>query len=217
MVEGVKRDYRSEVRAAQALATRRSIVAAATRLFVSDGYGATTIDAVAEAANVSRKTVFTAVGGKLDLLKLALDWAVAGDDQSVALTDRANIRLWLDHAEPREVINGLAGNLAEIGARVGPIYSVLEVAAGVDPAARELVEQSQRVRLADARKVVTRLRDLDALTTQITHREAVDLIWLAMDPGLFDRLVRLRRWSPRRFKAWLGDALCRQLLADQAV
>lgn len=88
---------------------------------------------------------------------------------------------------------------------------------GVDPAARELVEQSQRVRLADARKVVTRLSDLDALTNSITQREAVDLIWLAMDPGLFDRLVRVRRWSLRRFKAWLGDALCCQLLADQAV
>ena len=30
---------------------------------------------------MSRKTVFTAVGGKLDLLKTALDWAVAGDDR----------------------------------------------------------------------------------------------------------------------------------------
>jgi AcrR family transcriptional regulator len=209
----VKRDYRSQLRAAQALATRRSIVAAATRLFVEDGYGTTTIDAVAETAGVSRKTVFTAVGGKLDLLKLALDWAVAGDDQSAALSDRAATRRWLDKPDPYGVLTGFADMLAEIGARVGPLYGALEVAAGMDPAAREVVAASQRQRLQDARKVVRRLRDLTALTADITQQEAVDLVWLAMDPALFDRLVRVRGWSASRFGVWLGENLCRQLLA----
>jgi len=213
MPDSVKRDYRSELRAAQAQQTRRSIVAAATRLFVGAGYGATTIDAVADAAGVSRKTVFTAVGGKLDLLKLALDWAVAGDDQAVALSDRAAIRRWMDQADPRQVLDGLAGMLAEIGARVGALYGALEVAAGIDPAARELAEELQRRRLDDARKVVGPLRDMKALTTDITYQEAVDLVWLAMDPALFDRLVRVRRWSTSRFKQWLASTLCRQLLA----
>ena len=213
MPDSVKRDYRSELRAAQAQQTRRSIVAAATRLFVGAGYGATTIDAVADAAGVSRKTVFTAVGGKLDLLKLALDWAVAGDDQAVALSDRAAIRRWMDQADPRQVLYGLAGMLAEIGARVGALYGALEVAAGIDPAARELAEELQRRRLDDARKVVGPLREMKALTTDITYQEAVDLVWLAMDPALFDRLVRVRRWSTSRFKQWLASTLCRQLLA----
>ena len=61
MTASVKRDYRSELRAAQALETRRSIVAAASKLFVEDGYVATTIDAVAVAAGVSRKTVETRI------------------------------------------------------------------------------------------------------------------------------------------------------------
>lgn len=208
----VKRDYRSDLRAAQALQTRQSIVAAATRLFVADGFGATTIDAVAEAAGVSRKTVFTAVGGKVELLKLALDWAVAGDDQTVALSDRTAVRRWMGQADPRAVLSGLAANLTEIGARVGPLYAALEVAAGLDPAARELVEESQRRRLDDARKVARRLRDLQALTTDVTYQEAVDLVWLAMDPGLFDRLVRVRGWTTRRFQAWLVGALQAQLL-----
>lgn len=212
MSDAVKRDYHSDLRAAQAQQTRRSIVAAATRLFVEDGYGATTIDAVADAAGVSRKTVFTAVGGKLDLLKLALDWAVAGDDEAVALWDRAAIRRLMAHPDPREVLNRLAGMFVEVGARMGPLYGALEVAAGMDAAARELVEASQRHRLDDARRVVRRLGELKALTTEITHQEAVDLVWLAMDPALFDRLVRVRGWSTSRFGAWLGENLCRQLL-----
>jgi|SRR5215217_412460 len=212
MPDNVKRGYRSELRAAHALETRRSIVAAAARLFVEDGYGATTIDAVADAAGVSRKTVFTAVGGKLDLLKLALDWAVAGDDQPVALWDRAAIRRLMEHPDPREVLNRLAGRFVEVGVRMGPLYGALEIAAGMDPAARELVAESQRHRLDDARKVVRRLRDRKALTAAVTHREAADLVWLAMDPALFDRLVRVRGWSTSRFREWLGENLCRQLL-----
>ena len=64
MAGGVKKSYESPLRAAQAQATRRAIVAAAARLFVERGYGPTSIDAIAEAAGVSRKTVFTSVGGK---------------------------------------------------------------------------------------------------------------------------------------------------------
>ena len=212
MSDAVKRDYRSDLRAAQAQETRRSIVSAATRLFVEDGYGSTTINAVAEAAGVSRKTVFTAVGGKLDLLKLTLDWSVAGDDQAVALSDRAAIRKLMDQPDPRGVLSGLVALLVAIGTRVAPLYVALEVAGSMDPAARDLVEESQRRRLDDAHKVVRRLRDLDALTTHITYQEAVDVVWLAMDPAIFDRLVRVRGWTDSRFEEWLVDTLYRQLL-----
>ena len=212
MSDAVKRDYRSDLRAAQAQETRRSIVSAATRLFVEDGYGSTTINAVAEAAGVSRKTVFTAVGGKLDLLKLTLDWSVAGDDQAVALSDRAAIRKLMDQPDSRGVLSGLVALLVAIGTRVAPLYVALEVAASMDPAARDLVEESQRRRLDDAHKVVRRLRDLGALTTHITYQEAVDVVWLAMDPAIFDRLVRVRGWTASRFEEWLVDTLCRQLL-----
>jgi hypothetical protein len=82
----------------------------------------------------------------------------------------------------------------------------------MDPAARDLAEESQQHRLDDARKVVRRLRNLNALTTHITHQEAVDMVWLAMDPALFDRLVRVRGWPTSRFEDWLADTLCRQLL-----
>jgi AcrR family transcriptional regulator len=212
MSAAVKRDYRSALRAAQALQTRRSIVAAASRLFVEDGYGATTIDAVAAAAGVSRKTVFTAVGGKLDLLKVALDWAVAGDDRPVAVADRDEMRQAMADDDAAAVLRGCAREMVAITDRAAGLAQALEVAAGTDPAARELVAQGRRYRLDDARMVVDRVRDLGALTSDLTYDEAVDLVWLAIDPALFDRLVVVRGWSTSRFAEWLGDNLCRQLL-----
>jgi AcrR family transcriptional regulator len=212
MSKGVKRDYRSTVRAEQARATRRAIVAAASRLFVDDGYGATTIDAVAQAAGVSRKTVFTAVGAKVDLLKIALDWAVAGDDLPVALADRETLRELLDQSDPRVLLIGWGRQQAEIGARVAALVQALEMAAGTDGEARVLLAQVQEQRLGGARKIVNRLRKLGALTADLTVAEAVDLAWLATDAALYDRLVRIRGWSTRRFGEWLGENLCRQLL-----
>jgi AcrR family transcriptional regulator len=213
MVDAVKRHYRSELRAAQALQTRRAVVAAASRLFVEHGYGATTIDAVADAAGVSRKTVFTAVGGKLDLLKVALDWAVAGDDRPVAVADRAEMRQAMAEDDPVALLRGCTRVTVAITARAAGLLQALEVAAGMDPAARDLAEQGERYRLHDARMIVDRLRDLDALTGDLTYDAAVDLVWLAMDPALFDRLVRVRGWSTDRFSEWLAHNLLTQLVA----
>jgi len=212
MTTTVKRGYRSDLRATQAVQTRRRIVASAARLFVEQGYGTTTDDAVAEAAGVSRKTVFTAVGSKLDLLTTAVDWAVAGDDEPMPIADRTAMRQLLQQRDPGILLTGLARSFTAISIRVAPLSGALEAAAGIDHGARAVLEQSHRRRLGDARKVVERLRDLDALTGDLTYEEAVDLVWLAMDPALFDRLVRMRGWAAERFEEWLADDLCRRLL-----
>src|SRR6476661_10088036 len=96
------RPYRSTLRADQARATRRAIVSAARDLFVELGWSHTTIDAVAGRAQVSRKTVFTSVGGKAALLKLALDWALVGDDEPVPLSRRQVIAELEQLKDPRE-------------------------------------------------------------------------------------------------------------------
>jgi AcrR family transcriptional regulator len=212
MVDGVKRDYRSALRTEQARTTRRSIVAAASQLFVEKGYGATTIDAVAKAAGVSRKTVFMAVGSKVDLLKVAVDWAVAGDDLPVALADRAVLRHLLDQPDPSVLLTGWARIQAEIGARVAALFQALEVAAGTDDEARSLLAQLQDQRFDGARAIIERLHALDALTADLTYQEAIDLAWLATDAALFDRLVRVRGWSTTRFAEWLAQFLITQLI-----
>src|SRR5687768_12500402 len=99
-----RRPYQSKLRDEQARATRRAIVGAAGELFVELGWSRTTIDAVAERAGVSRKTVFTSVGGKAALLKLALDWALVGDDEPVPLADRPVIAEMERLRDPRALV-----------------------------------------------------------------------------------------------------------------
>jgi AcrR family transcriptional regulator len=208
----VKRQYRSTLRTAQARETRRAIVAAATRLFVEDGFGPTTTDAVAAAAGVSRKTVFTAVGSKVDLLKLAIDWAIAGDDELVALADRPEIRRLLRQSDPVALLRGWAHTLVEIDDRVAALLNALEIAADSDPAARSLLSEFRRQRVEGARMIVDRLADLNALSDNVSRDEATDIAWLSSDPAVYDRLVHQRGWRRARFAQWLAEGLIRQLI-----
>lgn len=214
MTERVKREYRSDLRAARAAQTRRAIVDAATRSFVADGYGATTIDAIAAAAGVSRKTVFTSIGGKAELLKIALDWAVAGDDGDAALVDRPRLKAILARRDPVVLLTEWAALIADVDVRVAGVFRAIEVATETEAAARHLLDNSQRQRLAGARVVVKRLAALDALPPDVSPDDATDLAWLATDPTLYDRMVNVRGWSVGRFSAWLGRFLVSQVLLD---
>jgi AcrR family transcriptional regulator len=213
MVERVKRDYRSELRATQATDTRHSIVSAAARLFAEAGYGATTIDTVANAAGVSRKTVFTAVGGKVELLKTALDWAVAGDDAPLALSERPAIRKLLAGGDPVELLAAWVRAIVEIDERAAGLFAALEIAADAHDEARRLLQEYRRQRLAGGQEVVRRLSQLDALGDGLSRAKAIDVAWLATDPVIFTRFVKDRGWTVKAFEAWLQRSLVAQLLA----
>lgn len=215
MPEPVKRQYRSTLRNAQAHDTRRTLVTEAARLFVTRGYAATTIDAVAQAAAVSRKTVFTSVGGKVELLKLAVDWAVAGDDEPVALADRPSFRALLASTDPEALVRDWVSMNVDIDVRAAALVRVLEVAADADEAAAVLRAQLSGQRMAGARTIAHRVAELGALRGGLSVDAAADIAWLHIDPMLYVRLVVERGWDAERFAHWLRSGLVGQLLADQ--
>src|SRR5215470_13505152 len=63
-----KRPYHSRARQRQAEETRRRILAATRELFSSRGYTGTTMEAIAEVADVSPKTVAAVFGSKRGIL-----------------------------------------------------------------------------------------------------------------------------------------------------
>src|SRR3954447_3226101 len=129
MAERVKRHYASAVRAEQVRATRRAVVEAARELFVRQGWTATSVEHVAAAAGVSRATVFT-VGGKPELLKLAYDTAIGGDDEDVAMADRPAVRELAAAPDLDALVARYVALVVAAGARVAGIYVALRGAAG---------------------------------------------------------------------------------------
>ena len=212
MSQPVKKPYTSALRAAQARATRRTIVDAAARLFIEHGYGATTVDAIAEAAGVSRKTVFTSVGGKTEALKLAIDWAIVGDDEPVPMLERPHVKLM--HAEPdaRRILTGYARHVREVGARTAPLHEVVRAAAGLDEEVRALAQEGGAQRIRGMRVLAQVLADRGALKPGLTPAEAADVLWLLNDPGVYYRLVIEQHWDPGRYQDWLADSLVSLLI-----
>ena len=208
----VKKPYNSALRAAQARATRRTIVDAAARLFIEHGYGATTVDAIALAAGVSRKTVFTSVGGKTEALKLAIDWAIVGDDEPVPMLERPHVKLMHEEPDARRMLASYARHVRETGARTAPLHEVVRAAAGLDEEIRALAQEGGVQRLRGMRMLAQQPADRGALKPGLTSAEAADVLWLLNDPGVYYRLVVEQHWDPDRYQDWLTDSLISLLI-----
>ncbi len=204
---GVKRAYSSDLRTRQARATRRAIVDAAAALFIERGYGATSVEAIAEAAGVSRKTVFTSVGGKLETLKLALDWAIAGDDAPLPVLERPHVQAGLREPDARQILRDFSTNIVEVMGRTAALVQVLESAAGLDADLRSLNDDLRTQRQHGMAVLAALLDEREALRPGLTVQEATDVLWLLNDTAPYHRFVVERGWSPARYEAWLADSL----------
>ncbi len=209
-----RRPYRSTLREEQARATRRAVVGAARDLFVELGWSRTTIDAVAARAGVSRKTVFTSVGGKAALLKLALDWALVGDDAPVPMSERPVIAEMERLTDPRALVARWAPFVAELEERAAPLAFVLAAAADADPEAAVVHAESERNRLGGAAGFVTRLAALDGLRPGLTTERAVAATLVLMDPAVYRTLVREHGWTRAEYAHWIERAALAELVGD---
>ena len=198
------RPYRSTLREGQARATRRAIVEAGSALFVERGFAGTTVDAIAAQAGVSRKTVFTSVGGKVGLLKLAIDWALTGDDEPVVLDDRPVIRELVEETDPQRAVVLWAHMVTGIAARLALLHPVLTAAADVDDEAAALHAVSERNRLGGARGFAEQLHDLGALRSDLGVDRAAAMASVLMDPLGYRRLVLGDGWSEDEYAEWVA-------------
>jgi AcrR family transcriptional regulator len=211
-----RRPYRSTLREDQARATRRAVVGAARDLFLELGWSRTTIDAVAARAGVSRQTVFTSVGGKAALLKLALDWALVGDDEPVPLTERRAFAEMEELTDPRSLVARWAEFVAELEERAAPLAAVLVVAADADPEAAGVHAASEQDRRGGAEFIVSRLATTGGLRPGLTTEHAVAAALVLMDPAVHRTLVREHGWTRAEYTDWIERSATAELLGETA-
>ena len=112
---------------------RAAVVRAAGQLFLERGYGATTMDAISDLADVPPATVYRLFSSKSGILKALLDVSIAGDDEEVPVAERPDVRSLVDEPDPARQLAGFVAVVARVNARVGPLYQMLVSAAGTDP------------------------------------------------------------------------------------
>jgi AcrR family transcriptional regulator len=211
-----RRPYRSDRRAEQARSTRRAVVAAATRLFVDHGYGATSLQQVAEEAGVSVNTIYVSFGNKRHLLEEAIDVAIAGDDEPVVVNERDWMREVFTHPEPGQRMVAYAAACRRIMTSAGDLFAVLNAAATIDPALQEVLAEADQRRRNGARSIIGALAAIGGLRHDLDEGTAVDILWTCNSPEIFNLLVRRSGWDVERYERWLAATLQDQLLGPSA-
>lgn len=216
MISGVNGVPEWPARRAKAQATRAAVIEAAGWLFVERGYLGTSMQAIADAAGVSRATVFNSVGGKVKLLRAAYDVATVGDDEPIPLPQRPEALAVRAEPEPARAVAGYAAMVTNVSRRLAGIYEAFRSAAGVDPPVRAQWAQIQQERLGGARGFVQLLAAKGPLQKDLDLDRAGDIVWMLIDASLYHRLVIERSWTPDQFAAWLTKSMQAQLLPSAA-
>ncbi len=215
MTEAVKRRYDNSRRQAQARATRLKVIEAAKRLFIEHGYPATTIDAIAEAAEVPLPSVYRLFGSKRALLSAVLDTSFGGDDQPVAFGDRPAVRAARDEPDPARMVTAFARIARELMDRSSAIQHVLATAAQVDPEMAELLAEIRRQRHTGQSRIVAALDAKGALDPRVDKTEAADIAYALLSPEVHRILTVERGWPADRYERWITRSLSTLLPAGQ--
>jgi AcrR family transcriptional regulator len=192
---------------------RAAVVAAARDLFLERGYGATTIEAISERADVPPATVYRLFSSKHGILKALFDVSIVGDDDDLPMADRPQVRSALDERDPTGQLAGFVAIAVQVNERVGPLYRILVSAAGTDPDAAAQLEAITQQRQQGQRSIARALSRAGALRPPLRERDAADLIHAFLSPELYRLLVLDRGWPPDRYARWLEATLADQLLS----
>ena len=207
-----RRSYDSTHRQEAARQTRLSILEAARRQFLSEGYAGTTVSGLAKEAGVSVETIYKVFGNKPGLAKAVFDVAVVGDDEPVPMLQREFVRRNMAEPDARKKLLDFGSHVAATSTRTAAVQLVLRQAAASDAGAAKVWAEMQEEHLRGMTLFASHLRDGGHLRSGVSVAEARDVLWTHSAVELWDLLVNQRGWSKARFGKWVGLQLCAALL-----
>ncbi|MFI7632944.1 TetR/AcrR family transcriptional regulator [Nonomuraea sp. NPDC049400] len=205
---------RTNKRAQKAKETRRRILAAASELFVQDGYGATNLQDVAEKAGVAVQTIYFVFGNKRALLKELVDVTIAGDDEPVATMDRPWYTAALAADTAQDMLRTYVAGTTSVLERVAPIGKVLEAAVASDPEVAALWPHDVDPRYVVQQGAAKALVGKPGARAEVSVEEAADLLYGLLSPELYLLFVQERGWPRERWEQWVTRTLSTHLCSS---
>jgi AcrR family transcriptional regulator len=210
------RGYDSSRRQEQARRNRREVLTVAKRLFLANGYAATTIGQIAKAAGVSVETVYKAFTNKSGVLKAVFDVTVAGDDEPIPMVERDDIKAVIAEPDPARKIRLYAKHMAEVQPRIAAVQLMVRDAAASDPGAADVWRQLRAELLNGMAQFAANLQATGGLRSRLPANHVRDLLWTFNSVEFFELLVLQRGWSPKRYAEFVADTLIGALLPAAA-
>lgn len=199
------RSYSSPRREAEAAATRASVVDAAARLFVRDGYAATPMKSIATEAGVSLPTVHLH-GPKHALLIAAFERAFAGDEGRHPLTERPVMVEIIAEPDVDVAMTKYVSFLAGANERAAAITRALTAAASADEGARAAYLDLDARRQRDMRLAADVLAQRGLIAAE-RIQWAADVLGYLTGPDAYLHLVAACGWSRAEYEEWLHEGL----------
>ncbi len=207
------RRYDTTGRRSRSATTRRQILDAARQHFVADGYGATTVAAIARTAGVNPDTVYAVAGRKPVLLRELIEQALSGTDHAVAAEQRPPIAAMIAEPDPVQKLRIYAAAMRQVHERLAPLFLAARDASATEPDARQVWHDITERRAANMRKLAADLHETGRLRPDLTVETAADIVWATNSPEMWHLLTVERGWTPENYESWLADSWVRLLLA----
>jgi len=213
MLEAVNTPPPRNRRAEKAAQTRDRIIEAARALFLDRGYATTTIDAIAERADVAVETVYSRFGNKATLLEAILESAIVGGNDGRDIFDRPEIEQIRTTADQRDQVRQLAAFSRGILERSHEGHRILASAAASDPSAAQFQQRDTIRRLTGQRRYIDMLLANGPLRRDLAPLDAAATYSALANPSTYAQLTDDCGWTPDKFQHWLEQSLALLLLA----
>jgi AcrR family transcriptional regulator len=198
-------------RAEKSRRTRARILDAAGELFVAHGYGATSLQDIADEAGVAVQTIYYAFGNKQTVLKHVVDRTIAGDDEPVATLDRPWFQEVLATDTAPEHLRRHVDGTTSVLQRVAPIVRMLEAATATNAGLADLWPGQGDPRLTVQHAAAKSLLGKPGARDDLTTKRAADILYGVLSTELYLLMVGNRGWSVKQWSAWAYDLLLPQL------
>lgn len=193
----------SDLRAARRADTEQRIIQAATKMFLADGYAATTLTAVAQLAGVGERTVYVRFGSKAQLLKRAIDVAVVGDTLSVDVAGRAWTMKSLTAATLEERLDAYASGCRGLMERAGGLIAVAQQVEAAEPVIADSAQQGRSATVSAIRRLWENIRADGLLHAGVDIEWVIDTCCLLGAAETYVLMTRTVHWTPDRYESWL--------------
>ena len=212
-VNSARRRYDSTGRRERARQARDQIVGVAEELFLSRGYAATTVAAIAAQAQVSVETIYKGFGGKPGLVRAIIEKGLAGRGPVPA--EQRSDRIRDTEPDPRRILAAWGEFAAEIAPRTAPILLLARDAAAADPELAALLDEVSAARLERMTVNARGLHEAGHLRPGLTVAEAADIMWTYSAAEFYELLVLRRGWSPGQHGRFVAQAMIAALLPPE--
>lgn len=190
----------------QAARTETRVIDAATRLFLDNGYFATTMEDIAAAADVGARTVYSRFGSKAMLLKRVVDVSIVGDTAEIDVLGRDWLRPALVAPTAEERLRAVASANRQIMERTGKLFAVAKEAETVEPLVAGFWQQGREQHRYGQTVIWTGMVD-DGLLPPNDLEWLIDSASVLTAAETYLLCTDLHGWSFDMYEAWLARTL----------